>query len=86
MPNSTVFAVAAVAVSALGAVIVPIKHSMLAGEVIAVTERVGAGLFVASASRAEHVAELGDNGLIVVTDQELWGAATRRGPRRRESR
>ncbi|MFI5436122.1 AMP-binding protein [Rhodococcus baikonurensis] len=48
LPNSSIFGVANVAISALGAVIVPLNLSMRAAEVVAVAERVGARTMIAA--------------------------------------
>jgi cyclohexanecarboxylate-CoA ligase len=70
--NSCAYAIADVAISALGGVLVPVKTSMDTGELEAVAGRVRARTMVLAgefASRMEKSAELG---IAVVSDAQLW--------------
>ena len=71
LPNCSRYAVANIAISSLGAVIVPLPTSLRATEVSAVAARVGSRLLITTAAAAGRFAGPEDSGLTVLTDDEL---------------
>ena len=74
--NGAAYAIAQVAVAALGAVLVPVKTSMMAGEMAVVADRVGARTAVIATEFADRRRDLSGRGLLVLTDDDLPAART----------
>ena len=72
--NSAAYAIADVAVSALGGVLVPLKTSMAPTEITAVAQRVRSLFVIMSSDFDERAHELQAAGLTVFTDEHLWAA------------
>ncbi len=72
--NSCAYAIADVAVSALGGVLVPLKTSMQPVEIKAVADRVRARTMIIASEFLARARGLPDSGTTVVTDAELWAA------------
>lgn len=72
MRNCSTYAIADVAVSALGAVLVPVKTSMGAAEITAVADRVRARAIIIAVEFSARSRELLASGTTTVTDAQLW--------------
>ncbi|MEO5664700.1 MAG: AMP-binding protein [Nocardioides sp.] len=72
LPNSSIYGVANVAISALGAVIVPLNLSLQAAELVAVAERVGARTMIVAGHDPARIDALTTADLDLVTDDSLW--------------
>lgn len=76
LPNSVAYAVTSIALSALGAVIVPLSHSLLSAEINAVAARVSARKLICSERSARRLQDSGDSLVELIVDSEILEAAS----------